>query len=300
MFEVHRYRSSVPTTKRRRSCSPRRRSSHRLTQPSFSESPRASSSISEPTPCLVQDSAPKLALPATRLVGQAASPVPRTTDPMRLQLKFAAAPETPFDPRTWKNRARIGDPASPTNTGRARVEDESSAQPEELQGLRVQDPSVRTRPTEQNRSLRGCICLVFCVAVAALVVSVLPRASNQHSSVTTFRGSGVSVIFRGDPSPPPSPPSPPPPPPPPPPAPPPPPPPPTPCAPPRSPAPPQPPPPPAIPPVPPLPPASPPPGAPFPPRSPPAPQTPSPSHPPPPPPAAREVWRSASTAMGLR
>ena len=213
---------------------------------------------------------------------------------MRFQFRFVPAPPetttTASCPQTTWQRARIGDPASPTNAGRARVEDVSSAHPDELQGLtssptratttptaasfdgglematvainssnrssndsgvvtvaaattthavsrggfggvdrvlsgysvpdhvhkdplllsasslsassssRVQDPLIRIAPTARHRNLRAAICLIFCVAIAVLVVSVLPSASNQQPGITTLRGTGVSVIFRGDPS----------------------------------------------------------------------------------------------------
>ena len=165
---------------------------------------------------------------------------------MRLNLPFVTAPELPFDPRQWQQqRARTSDSQIPTNTGRAQIQD-STCHPDELQTLtgarivptgqsgrvdpvvseygvpdhvhrdapaprRVQDPRFRTRPTKENRNLRVCFVLLIAFALIALYISVLPGATETTTTITTFRGGGVSVIFRGDPSPPPSPPHPPPP-----------------------------------------------------------------------------------------
>ena len=79
---------------------------------------------------------------------------------------------------------------------------------------RLQLPMARYGPSETNRCMRGCLAVAACIAIVGLILSVLPAANETQRTITTFRGSGVSVIFKGDPSPPPSPPKPPPPPPP--------------------------------------------------------------------------------------
>lgn len=58
----------------------------------------------------------------------------------------------------------------------------------ELDASRPQDPRTRGRPGEHNRSVRTCLVLLFCIAVASLIVSVLPDGGSNPSTTLTITG----------------------------------------------------------------------------------------------------------------
>ena len=60
----------------------------------------------------------------------------------------------------------------------------------------VQDPLARRKPGEKNRSARILICALACVALLAVLATAIPVGADAVDTITTFRGSGTSVVFK--------------------------------------------------------------------------------------------------------
>ena len=111
----------------------------------------------------------------------------------RVSFRLDPAVELPFA------RARIGDVTVAPSEDRAQTVDE-------LQSLTVPrhhtpGPTHRGAPTRRNAETRKAIFILACVALAFVLASLVPPMTDEPAhTATTFRGTGTSVIFRGDPS----------------------------------------------------------------------------------------------------